>query len=296
MLYIILGIIFIVIVFVLFFRKRPEKSLRGKSVLITGAASGIGRLMAFEFAQEGARVLVLWDINQGALDAVEKELRQTGVNVKTFVCDVSKRANIYETASKVKSEVGKIDILVNNAGVVSGEFFLDLKEENIERVMNVNIMAIMWTIKSFLPDMVRENSGHLVTISSAGATCGVPKLADYCASKSAAFGFMESLRLEIQNKGWNINTTTICPFYINTGMFDGVKSGNPLLPILDPKWVVRSIIKAVKTNSHVVYLPFMVKLIFIMRYVPEEWRDWIDSRLVGLSRSMDEFHGIRKLK
>jgi len=87
--------------------------------------------------------------------------------------------------------------------------------------------------------MMERKKGHIVTIASAAATVGTPKLADYSASKSAVFGFAEALRTELSLNNYSgIKTTIVCPYYINTGMFDGVNSPNPLLPILSPDWVV----------------------------------------------------------
>merc|ERR1711862_761731 len=110
---------------------------------------------------------------------------------------------------------------------------------------NVNIMAHMWMGKKFLPPMIEANHGHIVTISSASSTTGVPGLADYCASKWAATGFDEAIRMELKQDGVTVvKTTCVCPYYINTGMFDGVKS--PFIPILKPEYVVSQIMNAVK--------------------------------------------------
>jgi len=98
--------------------------------------------------------------------------------------------------------------------------------------MMVNAEAHFWTVKEFLPSMMERNSGHIVAIASMAGVVGYPGLADYCASKFAAYGFNESLRMEMKLLKKNIPCTTICPAFINTGMFAGVKTTN-LLPLLN---------------------------------------------------------------
>ena len=101
----------------------------------------------------------------------------------------------------------------------------------MKKTLEVNTLSHLYTIREFLPDMISKNKGHIKTISSLAGICGVPGLSDYCASKFGAFAIDESLRFEIKKHGYNINTTCICPYYINTGMFEGVKSKwwNPIL-------------------------------------------------------------------
>jgi all-trans-retinol dehydrogenase (NAD+) len=102
----------------------------------------------------------------------------------------------------------------------------------MKKVLDVNTLAHLYTIREFLPDMIRLNQGHIVTISSLAGVVAIPGQADYAASKFGAFAIDECLRLEMKKYNYNINTTCICPYYINTGMFEGVK-GNWMNPILD---------------------------------------------------------------
>jgi len=274
-----------------------KKSLRGKNVLITGGGSGIGRLMAINFGKEGCNKVVLWDINSKGLESVAQEIKTAGGDVVTYICDVSNREMIYQVADQVKKEVGKIDILVNNAGIVIGDFFMDNKDENIEKVIRINVLGPIWCTKAFLGDMMKENSGHVVSIASASSTYGVPKLADYAASKWAVFGFAESIRLELRKlKKSGVHSTIVCPYYINTGMFDGVKSPNPLLPIQDQNDVAARIIKAIKTNQEELYLPRVILLSYLLRFIPVPARDILEEYVLKISNTMDEFKGLRRLK
>ncbi|NTW50789.1 MAG: SDR family NAD(P)-dependent oxidoreductase, partial [Chlorobiales bacterium] len=157
---------------------------RGKNILITGSASGIGRLMAERFASEGAHV-ILWDVNTNALNTFRDELTSKGQKASAYTCNLTDRAAIYATAKTVLNEFGHVDILINNAGIVSGKTLLDATDAEIERTFDVNTLALFWTARAFMPTMVRRNSGHIVTVSSAGGLVGTSRLTDYCSSKFA---------------------------------------------------------------------------------------------------------------
>ncbi|NXX70066.1 S16C6 reductase, partial [Spizella passerina] len=121
-----------------------KKNVSGEIVLITGAGSGIGRLLAVKFASLGATV-VLWDINQEGLNCTVGLVKQKGAGrVHSYVCDCSKRQDIYRVADQVKKEVGDVSILINNAGIVVGKRFLDSPDSLVDKTMEVNIMAHFW--------------------------------------------------------------------------------------------------------------------------------------------------------
>ncbi|HYB99060.1 MAG TPA: SDR family oxidoreductase [Candidatus Limnocylindrales bacterium] len=265
--------------------------IRGSSVLITGGASGIGRLMALEMAHQGAD-LVLWDLNGDALDTTAREVEAaTGRRARTYVCDVSRRDDVYATAARTLQDAGRVDILINNAGVVSGRSLLELSDEKIETTFAVNTLALFWTTKAFLPSMIERGRGHLVTIASASSLIGVNRLSDYAASKWAAMGFDESLRVEMRRTAPYIRTTVVCPFYINTGMFAGVRSRWPLfLPLLEPQAVARRIVRAIRKDHARLIMPWSVALIPLMRMLPPSLMDPIADHL-GVNSSMDEFTG-----
>jgi all-trans-retinol dehydrogenase (NAD+) len=265
--------------------------IAGRHVLVTGGASGIGRLLAHRMAALGGRVSV-WDIRRDALEAVVSELEKWGPGpAHGFVCDVSRRAEVYRVAEETIAAGGPVDILVNNAGVVSGRPLLELPDEKIEATFAINALSLFWTSKAFLPAMVERGRGHLVTIASASALIGVAKLTDYAASKWAAMGFDESLRAELRRSSPALRTTVVCPYYIDTGMFRGVKSRFPrLLPILHENDVAERIVRAVQRDRRQLILPPLVRLLPLMRILPVGAFDWIASFL-GVDASMDEFEG-----
>lgn len=119
------------------------KCIEGELCLITGAGGALGRLFALEFAKEGAR-LVLWDCNAAANEQTAELVRELGAQAHTYTVDLSKRQSVYETADRVRAEVGCVSILVNNAGVVAGRRLLDCPDELLERTLLVNCHALFW--------------------------------------------------------------------------------------------------------------------------------------------------------
>ncbi|NWR41596.1 RDHE2 dehydrogenase, partial [Regulus satrapa] len=244
-----------------------KKNVSGEIVLITGAGSGIGRLLAIKFASLGATV-VLWDINQEGLNCAVRMVREKGGGrVHSYVCDCSKRQDIYRVADQVKKEVGDVSILINNAGIVTGERFLDSPDSLIEKTMAVNTMAHFWTYKAFLPAMIAAGHGHLVSIASAAGLCGINQLVDYCVSKFAAVGLAESVDMEMRAlRKTGVKTTIVCPFFINTGMFDGCETKWPhFLPMLDPEYVAERIISAVRQNQEVLFIPRIIYVLYFLK-------------------------------
>lgn len=267
-------------------------SLAGKHVLITGAGSGIGRLMALGAARRGAAQLVLWDLNLPAAKTVASEVEAFGASTLAMSVDVSKKAPVTTAAAKVLDKVGHLDVLINNAGVVSGKHFLELEEKDISLTYAVNTFALYWTIQVFLPSMLERDSGRLVTIASAAGLTGSARLADYSGSKHAAVGFMESLRAELRDAGSGVSALTVNPFYINTRMFDGVKSGSPLLPIQDQNEATAKILDAVESTKRELLLPGMVYSVRVFRLLPPALFDWI-ADVFGINKAMKTFRGRR---
>jgi all-trans-retinol dehydrogenase (NAD+) len=252
----------------------------------------MGRLFALKTARLGATV-VIYDLDAGAMNAAVEEIKRlTGREAHGFVCDVSDREAVYRTADEVRDLVGPVDVLFNNAGVVSGRRLMEIPDEKIEAVMGVNVLALYWVTKSFLPDMLARNSGHVVTMASAAGLLGVDRQTDYAASKSAAIGFTRSLRVELKQTGHTgVKTTIVEPFFVNTGMFDGVKTRFPrILPILDQDHVTDRVISAVRRDKQDLKMPPIVNLVPGLQLLPINVFDWIMDFL-GVNDSMDEFRG-----
>lgn len=262
-----------------------------KTALITGAASGIGKLMGKQLLQKGLETLVIWDINEQLLNATTEELTQQGFKVVPYLVDIMDTNAVIAAATKVKNELGKIDILINNAGIIVGKSFAEHTHTDIQRTMSINCSALMHITKEFLPDMMASKSGHIVNIASAAGMASNPKMSVYVASKWGVIGWSDSLRLEMQQGGHGVIITTVTPYYINTGMFDGVKS-NALLPILAPALAAEQIIKGIEKNKRFVRMPAIVYCLpFIKGILPASWFDLIVGKWLGVYKTMDEFKG-----
>jgi all-trans-retinol dehydrogenase (NAD+) len=265
--------------------------IAGKNVVITGGALGMGRQMAVKMARLGGRVVV-YDVAVEALEAVVDEITAAGGEAYAYVCDVSNRREVYRIAGEVKARVGPVDIVVNNAGIISGRRLLEIPDERIEAVLGINVLALYWVTKAFLPEMIERNSGHIVTMASAAGLLGVDRQTDYSASKHATIGFTESLRAELKRAGrTGIKTTIVEPFYVDTGMVKGVKSRFPrLLPILKQEEVAAKVVRAVVQNQQEVMIPSMLKLVPVCRVLPVSLFDRL-AGFLGVHESMDCFVG-----
>jgi all-trans-retinol dehydrogenase (NAD+) len=217
--------------------------LADSTVLITGAASGIGRRMALLAADAGARVIG-WDLDGPALADLARD--RPG-RIEPFVVDVTDAAAVRRVAGEVVEQVGPVDVLILNAGVVSGGRLLELSEAAIRRVLDVNVAALFWCTKAFLPGMIERGRGHIVTIASIAALAPLPGLTDYNASKHAAYGFAETLRTELAEDAPGVRTTVVLPQVIDTGMFAGVTTPR-VFPPLDPDRAAAAILGAVERN------------------------------------------------
>lgn len=270
-----------------------SKSIKGETVLITGAGSGLGKSLAKKMAKLDTRVVCV-DVNTKANEETVNEIKKDGGNAFAFTCDLSKKEDIYKVADEIKAKVGNVDILVNNAGIVTGKKFLDSSDAAIERTMNVNTTAHFWLGKCFLPHMIETDHGHVVTIASMAGHIGCSGLGDYCSSKFGAVGFEESMRFELQRMGKvNVQTTVVCPFFINTGMFEG--ASNDIIPFLEPEYVTDKILESILTNQRILFLPKLMYLIYFCKgFLPEQVLFYVGSHFLKTNYSMDNFVGRAK--
>lgn len=275
-------------------KKFRVKNIEGQVVLVTGGGSGIGRLLCLKLAKKGARI-VTWDVNKAGNEETLTQVTAAGGQCYIYTVDLCDRHAVYAAAAKVKQEVGKVDILVNNAGIVTGKNFMEAPDELIQKTFDVNILSHFWTTKAFLGDMMSTNKGHIVTIASVAGLAGVNKLADYCASKFAAVGFDESLRLELKVGGYTgVKTTAICPYYINTGMFEGVQS--KLIPILKPEYVSDEIVDAILLDYYDLVLPRFCRYLILLKYFLPNRLLMLFGEMSGITCSMNDFVGRKKDK
>lgn len=263
------------------------------NVLITGGASGIGKLMGRIALEKGASCLIIWDINLSSIEKAKDELGKYG-KVMGYIADVSDNDAVISAYNKTIADCGNIDILINNAGIVTSNKTFDKQTaEEIKRTININTIAPMLVARAVLPDMLRRNRGHICNITSAGGMLGNPKMSVYGASKWGAIGWSESMRIELQGSKSNVHVTTVAPYYINTGMFDGVTS--KVFPILEPEFVARKVVKAIEKNSIFAGIPFGFHFIrFWQGILPTKVFDVVFGEWFGIYHTMDHFTGRRK--
>ena len=188
-------------------------------------------------------------------------------------------------------ECGDVDILINCAGIVtSNKTFDQQTAEEIVKTMNINTIAPMFVTRAFLPGMISRKRGHICNIASAGGLLSNPKMSVYAASKWGAIGWSDSIRIELQSMKCGVNVTTIAPYYINTGMFNGVKSR--IIPILKPEYVSKRIIRAIEKNRIFRGIPFGFHFIrFWQAILPVKIFDWFFGEVFGIYHAMDDFTG-----
>lgn len=262
----------------------------GKRVLITGAGTGIGELMATELGKRGAEVIVTARRIEAAREVVKK-IRSLGGRARPMRLDVSDLASIPAFREQLHQEAGPIDVLINNAGVVFGGTFEQVPLEDHFNTFQINSLGLMAMCHAFMDDLIASTQSHLINIASASAFVGLPYGSTYAASKWAVLGFSESLRLELKERGIrHLAVTTVCPSYISTGMFDGVRS--PLLsPMLTPEKVVHSILRGAKNRESLVFEPLTVRAIDLLKgALPRPVWDEVAMRS-GIASSMKSWRG-----
>ena len=267
-------------------------------MLITGAASGMGRLYAERSVAEGAKSLILWDRDASALAATTAELtrRSNGrTQIAPYVVDIADLGAIAQTAQRVRTEIGDPDVVINNAGIIRGKYFWEHDNGADTRpTMQINALAPMYIAREFLPAMIASprRESRIVNIASAAGTLSNPRMSVYAASKAALIGWSDSLRLELMQQGFGqVKVTTVCPSYIDTGMFAGAR-GPLLTPLMSPDYVVDRVWRAMLAGKPQLLLPWTVGLSKVLRGVlPLAAWDVVAGRVFGVYRSMDRWVG-----
>ena len=261
-------------------------SFQGARVLVTGAGSGLGRLLAAGAAQRGAHVIV-WDLAPERAGATRDLIRSRGYVADSAVVDVTDRAAVEVAAAAA----GPVDVLINCAGVISGRALLSTTPQSIERTLAVNLNSLFWVTRAFLGGMAERGHGVVVTVSSAAGIMGSARMTDYAASKFGAFGFMDSLRNEMRLAHTGVRTLIVCPYFMSTGMFDGVATRIPLLmPILRPTAVAVKILNGIERGTQQLIMPPMVRTVPLLRLFPPPVLDAV-ADIFGINHTMDAFTG-----
>ncbi|RZK50734.1 MAG: SDR family NAD(P)-dependent oxidoreductase [Pedobacter sp.] len=263
---------------------------KDKKILITGAASGIGKIMLRKACEKGASIVFAWDRDERGLQQLLLEFPEFTSQLATQIIDLNQPEEIRLRAQELLVNHPAIDILINNAGIVVGKTFEEHSWQDIQRSMQINSLALMQLTHCFLPGMMAQNSGVICNIASLAGLVANPKMSVYAASKWAVIGWSDSLRLELKQIQKNIQVCTVMPYYISTGMFEGVKS--PLIPIVKPEVAANKIIRGIERGSAMVAMPLPFWFIRLAQGImPLGVYDWIMQHVFKIYNSMDEFKG-----
>jgi NAD(P)-dependent dehydrogenase (short-subunit alcohol dehydrogenase family) len=250
-------------------------------VLITGAASGIGRQLSLDFADAGAVVAGV-DLNSAALDTLRDELSAKGQRFASGVADVTDLGALRTAVATLEAQVGPTDVLVASAGIGRETAAQTFDANVVAATISINLIGVANSIDAVLAGMRERRRGHLVALSSLASYRGLPRMAAYCASKAGVNALMDSLRVELRPFG--VHCTTVCPGWIKTPMTANLNlSGLRMMEVRDAS---RHILDAVRRRRPFIAFPsnnaWQVRL---LRYLPCPVSDWMCARL--LERSMN---------
>lgn len=265
-------------------------NFNNKTVLVTGGASGIGKIMVRKSLERKVKSVIIWDFNQDGMNQVAREFSNFNIPIHLIKVDLSNSEDIEQAIIQTKQLNIEVDMLFNNAGIVVGKEFVNNTLNDIERTMQINTTALMQIARGFLPQMLSNNFGVICNISSLAGLTSTPKMAVYSASKWAVLGWSEGLRIEMKQAKANVLINVVTPYYINTGMFDGVKS--KLLPILNPEKVTEKIISNIEKGKNKTSMPlpnWIVRLCQAM--LPLGLYDFVMGDIFGIYDTMADFKG-----
>lgn len=230
-----------------------------KNIVITGASSGIGLMIARDVAKRGDVPILLARSTEKLKVASEDILQTTGVVAPYFTLDVSDLNAVAETFKQILIECKNIDVLINNAGYGVFDTFLDAKTEDINGMFDVNVFGLIACTKAVLPSMVERNQGHIINIASQAGKLATPKSSIYSATKHAVLGITNSLRMELSDK--NIFVSSVNPGPIKTAFFEradetGTYTKNVEKFMLDASYVSKKIINLIDHPKRELNLPY----------------------------------------
>ena len=261
------------------------KNFNNKTVLITGAGSGIGRETAYAFSQLGAVILIA-DINEIGSQETIAQIEKKGGQASFYYCDVGDKDSVRELSEKVHAIYEHVDILINNAGIGAAGTFLNTTLETWDKVIDINLKGVIYGCHYFLPKMVESKQEcHVINLASAAAFFAPQEMPIYGTSKSAVLGFSEILRADMAKH--NIGVTTICPGIINTPIVANTKVETDknnadsfiknTVKMYDrrnypPSKVAKAIVKAVQNNKSITPVsPEAWVMYYGKRFIPSLW-------------------------
>ena len=249
------------------------RNLEKKVVLVTGAAKGIGKATAIEFAKNGAR-LILADIDEGGLKITAEEIKKYRKEVIFVKTNVSDPKSVENLVNKSISKMGRVDVLANIAGILIKAEMKDCDLSDWKKIINVNLWGPIHTVHYLLPHMLKNGNGHIVNMSSGAGFIALPGTIIYGTSKYGVYGFSENLRIELANYG--IGVTVVGPGSVKTdmtqklvsrGVFTAIDSTKQRLMM--PEQIAKKIVKAVKKNKFILLPGAEIKVVYYLKRISQ---------------------------
>jgi short-subunit dehydrogenase len=250
---------------------RMARSFSGQVAVVTGASSGIGWELAKQLAAEGCKVGLVARRAE-PLAELQKVISEKGGKAAIVPADVGQREQVEAAFRTVREQLGPVDLVIANAGVGKATMLDPVNIADVEDMIRINLMGVIYTLSAALPEMLARKTGHVVAISSLAGYRGLPGESAYCASKAAVNSYMDGLRIHLRGTG--VLATTVCPGFVQTPMTATNKFHMPQL--MTAEYAARKIIRAIRRRRKVYNFPwrlhFMVKL---SRWMPDRLMNWI---------------------
>tara|TARA_R110001592_G_scaffold99456_2_gene283431 strand:- start:1459 stop:2199 length:741 start_codon:yes stop_codon:yes gene_type:complete len=231
--------------------------MKDKVVIITGASSGIGEATAIKLSKEGAKV-VLSARREDKLNELKKTIENKGGEALVVIADVTKKADMEKLVSRTLEEYGNVDAIINNAGLMPLSFVKNMKTDEWEKMVDVNIKGVLNGVAAVLPTLIKNKQGHIINISSTAAYKYFPGGAVYCATKAAVKMFSDGLRQELA-PAYGIHVSSIEPGAVATNLMDTITdkdvldklSGMQKMTMLEPEGIAEAIYYALSQPDRV---------------------------------------------
>ncbi|XP_072939286.1 17-beta-hydroxysteroid dehydrogenase 13-like [Epargyreus clarus] len=242
------------------------KSLYGETVLITGAAQGIGRELAIQFADLGATV-VCWDINGRLNNALVDEIRKKDGDCYGYTVDVTVKEQVFALAARTRRQLTDVTMVVSNAGALTCAPLMTLRAETVAKLIEINLLAHFWVIQAFLPSMIERRHGHIIAINSSTGLMPFIDMAPYCAAKFGLRGLMDSLTEELRLDTWtkNINTTSVYLGTVTTELYPPpCHRFTSWYSQITAQEAARIIIEGIRKNRKSISIPTFMKFLILL--------------------------------
>lgn len=256
--------------------------LKDKVIVVSGAASGLGRALCPMLAAEGA-VLGLLDRNGPGVEQVAAALEAAGARCVWATADVRQRKETNNAIDALTAQLGPVDVLLASTGITGVTLVDDLNVDLVEDIIRTNLLGVIYQIEAVLPDMLVRKSGHIVAISSLAGVLGLPFHGAYCSSKAGLASFLESMRPCLSQRG--VRVTTIFPGFIRTPMLETLLSATGVrvpFKLLEPEQAARHVFKAVLRQRREAHFPFVTSwLAWYAKFLPPFLYDWVMNRIAA---------------